>query len=101
MAGGQWTTAIGGSIGAVLALYGVRMLVTGRAPQVTSRAFRTVREAGLYHTLFGVALVLLVVGTNLTPGSMPATVSTLLAVAMVAIAVIRFRPRGRRSARQK
>jgi hypothetical protein len=97
---GQWTTVIGGAIGLALALFGARMLISGRAPDATARAFRTVREAGYYHALFGVALILVVVGTNFT-GSPAALVMTLLAVAMVAVAVVRFRPRGRRSAGQK
>ena len=100
MSTGQWTMVIGGAIGLALAVFGLRMLITGRAPGATARAFRSVREAGCYHTLFGVALVLVVVGTNL-PGSTVALVLTLLAVAMVGVAVVRFRPRGRRSAGQK
>lgn len=91
---------IGGAIGSALTIFGVRMLVTGRAPDVTGRAFRTVRDAGCYHTLFGVALVLVVIGTNLNGGAVALTL-TLLAVAMVGVAVVRFRPRGRRSAGQK
>jgi hypothetical protein len=97
---GQWTMVVGGAIGLALAAFGGRMLITGRAPQATARAFRNVRDAGCYHTLFGVALVLVVIGTNF--GSSPAAlVMTLLAVAMVGLAVVRFRPRGRRSAGQK
>jgi hypothetical protein len=97
---GQWTAAIGGTIGLALAVFGTRMLITGRAPDATARAFRSVREAGCYHTLFGVALVLVVVGTNFA-GTPAALVMTLLAVALVGLAVVRFRPRGRRSAGQK
>jgi hypothetical protein len=100
MSTGQWTMVIGGAIGLALTIFGVRMLITGRAPNATARAFRSVREAGCYHALFGLALVLVVVGTDL-PGSAAALVMTLLAVAMVGIAVVRFRPRGRRSAGQK
>jgi hypothetical protein len=100
MSTGQWTTVIGGAIGVALAVFGVRMLITGRAPVATARAFRNVREAGCYHTLFGVALVLVVVGTNFT-GTPVALIMTLAAVAMVGLAVVRFRPRGRRSAGQK
>jgi hypothetical protein len=33
------------------------MLVTGRAPDATTRAFRSVRDAGCYHLLFGWARV--------------------------------------------
>ena len=97
---GAWTVAVGGVIGVALAIYGVRMLVTDRAPAATARAFRSVKEAGCYHLLFGVALALVVLGTSL-PGNMPALVTTLLAVALVGVAVVRFRPRGRRSAGQK
>jgi hypothetical protein len=97
---GAWTVAIGGAIGSALAIYGVRMLVTGRAPTATARAFRSVKDAGCYHLLFGVALVLVVLGTSL-PGNVPTMVTTLLAVGLVGVAVIRFRPRGRRSAGQK
>lgn len=100
MSTGQWTMVIGGAIGVALAVFGARMLITGRAPDATARAFRNVREAGCYHTLFGVALVLVVVGTNFS-GTPAALIMTLLAVAMVGVAVVRFRPRGRRSAGHK
>jgi hypothetical protein len=89
---GAGTLLIGGAIGLALALFGVRMLVTGQAPAATSRAFRTVRDAGLYHLLFGIALGLLVLGTKL-PGAATALVSTVVAVALVGVAVARFRPR--------
>ncbi len=100
MSTGQWTMVVGGAVGLALAIFGVRMLVTGRAPEMTARAFRNVRDAGCYHTLFGTALVLVVIGTNLPQGAIALTM-TVLAVAMVGVAVIRFRPRGRRSAGQK
>jgi hypothetical protein len=100
MSTGEWTMVIGGAVGLALAIFGARMLITGRAPDATARAFRSVREAGCYHTLFGVALVLVVIGTNFS-GSPAALVMTLLAVALVGVAVVRFRPRGRRSAGQK
>jgi hypothetical protein len=97
---GAWTVAVGGAIGLALAIFGVRVLVTGRAPASTARAFRTVKDAGCYHLLFGVALVLVVLGASL-PGHLPTLVTTALAVALVGVAVARFRPRGRRSAGQK
>jgi hypothetical protein len=100
MSAAHWTMVIGGAIGLALAIFGVRLLTTGRAPDATARAFRSVREAGFYHLLFGVALVLVVIGTNLA-GGVVALIMTLLAVGMVGLAVIRFRPRGRRSAGQK
>jgi hypothetical protein len=88
---GAGTLLIGGAIGLALALFGVKMLATGQAPAATARAFRTVRDAGLYHLLFGVALVLLVLGTKLPGGG--ALGSAVVAVALVAVAVVRFRPR--------
>ena len=95
---GLATLLIGGGIGAALALFGVRMLVTGRMPAPTARAFRTARDAAWYHLLFGAALIVLVVGTSLRgPASI---VSAVLAVGMVLVAVVRFRPRGRRTERE-
>jgi hypothetical protein len=89
---GGGTLVVGGVIGLALALFGLRILRTGHAPAATSRAFRTLREAGLYHLLFGAALVLLVLGTAL-PGGASALVSAVIAVAVVAVAVTRYRPR--------
>lgn len=91
---GTATLAIGGGTGLLLALFGARMLTTGRAPAPTARAFRTVRDAGMYHLLFGVALVLVVLGTEL-PGEATPVIGTVLAVAVVGFAVARYRPRGR------
>ena len=90
-----WTLVIGGVIGLALALFGVRMLVTGRAPASTTRSFRTVHEAGLYHLLFGLGLILLVAGTRL-PGDQTGAVTAVLAVLLAAVAVVRYRPRGRK-----
>ena len=86
-----WTMVIGAVAGSVLALYGARMLITGRAPSVTARAFRSVRDAGCYHLLFGTALVLVVFGTGLEQ-----TVLTVPAVLLVGVAMVRFRPSARR-----
>ena len=95
-----WTLVIGGVIGLALALFGVRMLVTGRAPASTTRSFRTVHEAGLYHLLFGLGLILLVAGTRL-PGDRTGAVTAVLAVLLAAVAVVRYRPRGRKEVREK
>jgi hypothetical protein len=89
---GAATLLIGGAIGLALMLFGLRMLVTGRTSAATRRAFRTVRDAGLYYLLFGAALILLVAGTQL-PGPATAAGSAVIAVALVAVAVIRYRPR--------
>jgi len=89
---GTWTVIVGGAIGSVLVLFGVRMLVTGQAPASTARAFRTIRDAGLYHLLFGLGLLLLVAGTEL-PGTVTPVVSAVIAVVLAGIAVVRHRPR--------
>ena len=92
---GTWTLVIGGSIGLSLVLFGAWVLVTGRAPARTTRAFRDMRAAGLYHLLFGAGLILLVVGTTL-PGDSSSLVTATLAVLLAAVAVIRYRPQGKR-----
>ncbi|MEV6634133.1 hypothetical protein AB0M54_25615 [Actinoplanes sp. NPDC051470] len=90
-----WTLVIGGAIGLALAVFGVKVLVTGRAPASTSRAFRNVREAGLYHLLFGVALILLVAGTRL-PGERTGIVTAVLAVVLAMWAILKYRPKKRK-----
>ena len=75
------------------------MLITGRAPDATGRAFRSVRDAGRYHLFFGVGLMLVAVGTMLR-GPVTA-VTTVLALVLVGIAVVRFRPRGHRPPAQR
>ena len=97
---GTVTLVVGGGIGLLLGLFGVKMLSTGRAPTVTTRAFRTVRDAGMYHLLFGVALALVVLATKL-PGRATPVLGTVLAVALVGVAVVRYRPRGRRAGEEK
>ena len=89
---GTWTVFIGGGIGLALVLFGVKMLITGQAPASTARAFRNVKEAGLYHLLFGLGLLLLVAGAEL-PGTVTPIVSAVIAVVLAGIAVVRYRPR--------
>ena len=86
------TLLFGGAIGLALTLFGVRMLVTGRAPASTLRNFPGVRTAALYHLLFGVAIIVLVLGQVLLHGTAGAAVS-LVAVAIVGVALVRYRPR--------
>jgi hypothetical protein len=88
-----WTMVVGGVAGLALAAYGAWILVSGRAPAVTSRSFRCLRDAGFYHLLFGLALALVVVGTGFNRGLLTGA-STLLAIGMAGVAIVRFRPRG-------
>lgn len=89
---GTSTLLIGGAIGAALTLFGVRMLLTGRAPVSTSRSFPDVRSAGFYHLLFGLALLTLVLGQAVFEG-VAGTVMNLVAVSLVGVALVRYRPR--------
>jgi hypothetical protein len=93
------TLVVGGGIGLVLAAFGVKTLVSGRAPASTARAFRSVREAGLYYLLFGVALIMLALGTSLR--GVAAGISAMVAVVLVAVALVKYRPRGRSAEREK
>jgi hypothetical protein len=90
----SWTLVAGGTAGLALAVFGAGMLITGRAPDATLRAFRTIRDAGRYHLLFGVGLMLVVFGTVMR--GLVAVIAAVLAMIMVGVAVVRFRPRGHR-----
>ncbi|MDI6098588.1 hypothetical protein QLQ12_08235 [Actinoplanes sp. NEAU-A12] len=81
-------------IGLVLTVFGARILVTGHAPALIARSFRTPREAGLYHLLFGVALLIFVLGTTQLT-DVAAITATVIAVGLVAVAVVYFRPGSR------
>jgi hypothetical protein len=94
------TLVFGGGIGLLLTVFGAKMLVTGRAPARAARAFRTVRDAGRYHLLFGVALVLVVLATEL-PGRAAPVIGAMLAVTLVGFALARYRPRGGRIEQEK
>ena len=78
MSTSAWTMVVGGVAGLALVLFGAGMLVTGRAPAATARAFRSVREAGCYHLLFGAGLALVVLGTAIRGGILT-VVATILA----------------------
>jgi hypothetical protein len=97
---GTATLVVGGCAGLLLAAFGTKMLATGRAPAPAVRAFRTVRDAGMYHLLFGAALALVVLATEL-PGRATPIVGAVLAVALVGAAVARYRPRGGRVEQEK
>jgi uncharacterized membrane protein YhaH (DUF805 family) len=95
---GGLTLLAGGIIGLLLALFGVRALLTGRVPAVTARAFRDGRDAGMYYLLFGAALLVVVIGTSVPMGGILAAASAVVAVVMVGFAVVKHRPRGRTTA---
>lgn len=81
-------------VGLVLVVFGARMLATGTAPALIARSFRTPRQAGGYHLLFGLAVLVFVLGaTHLT--ELAAMIATLVAVALVSVAVVYFRPGSR------
>ena len=93
---GTSTLAIGAGIGVGLTVFGTYMLLTGRAPVITARAFRQIKDAALYHLLFGLALMVLVLGVYL-PGGFTGPVSVGVAVALAGVALVRHRPRPRRT----
>jgi hypothetical protein len=88
------TEVLGGVLGLALFVFGMRMLVLERAPAMIARSFRSLRDAGYYHLLFGLAMLIYVGGLYL-PGALTAQVAALIAVLLVAVALVRFRPRGR------
>lgn len=47
-----------GAVGAVVAIYGLSILATGRATQGDQRAFRRLADGGRYYLCFGLALAL-------------------------------------------
>jgi hypothetical protein len=98
MSMGVATVLVGGGIGLALALFGVTVLVTGRVPAATGRAFRDTRDAALYHLFFGAALVILALGTSLAGGGILAVLAAVIAVALVGVAVVKHRPRARTTA---
>ncbi|MEU4421259.1 hypothetical protein AB0F81_11580 [Actinoplanes sp. NPDC024001] len=89
------TAVLGGLLGLALVAFGARILLRRRAPALIERSFRSAREAGCYHLLFGLAVLLFVAGARL-PGARSGQATAVLAVALVGVAVVRFRPRGRR-----
>jgi hypothetical protein len=92
---GSSTLLFGGAIGLALAVFGVKMLLTGRAPVAVRRNFPAVHSAALYHLLFGLALMLLVLGQAVFGGA-ASLVTSVLAVLLVLIALVRYRPRRNR-----
>ncbi|AGZ39166.1 hypothetical protein [Actinoplanes friuliensis] len=92
---GTSTLLVGGVIGLLLAVFGVKMLVTGRGPASTLRNFPGVRAAAFYHLLFGLALLLMVLGQTLLGGPARVVVSG-VAIVLVGVALVKYRPRVRK-----
>jgi hypothetical protein len=88
------TTVLGGVLGLALFVFGMRMLVRGEAPGMIARSFRSARDAGCYHLLFGLALLIYVGGLQMR-AAVAGQVAAVFAVVLVAVALVRFRPRGR------
>ncbi|WIM97097.1 hypothetical protein ACTOB_000591 [Actinoplanes oblitus] len=88
------TTVLGGVLGLALFVFGMRMVVRGEAPGMIARSFRSARDAGYYHLLFGLALLIYVGGLHLRT-VVAGQAAALIAMALVAVALVRFRPRGR------
>lgn len=90
----SWLRLIIALGGAGVAVYGVWILVTGRAPRGDQRAFRRPTDAGLYYLCFGLALALLALSQlwNEHHQTLP-TAASLIAVMVLIGLVIRYRPR--------
>ncbi|WP_306215162.1 hypothetical protein [Actinoplanes sp. RD1] len=91
------TLAVGAAAGLLLALFGAVMLITGRAPAGTMRMFAGVRDAGLYHLLFGMALLAMVLSQAMLSGVAAVAVGA-VALALAGVALVKYRPRKRGSA---
>jgi hypothetical protein len=92
-----WLALVAASGGVVAAGYGLGILVTGRAMRGDQRAFRRLKDAGLYYLCFGLALTLLVSGVlwNEHHRTLPA-VATLVGTVALLVLAIRYRPRQNR-----
>jgi hypothetical protein len=84
----------GAAIGLGIAAFGVAVLVAGRAPRRTARAWRSLREAGLWSLSMGSALVLLALSGFLVDWDLTWVGMTTLVAAMgLVVSAVRFRPR--------
>jgi hypothetical protein len=90
----SWLRIVCGLAGAVLAIYGVVIVVTGRARRADRRAFRRVTDAGLYYLCFGSTLALLMVGQFGSEHHQPLLAGAAIVVAAVLLGLaIRYRLR--------
>jgi hypothetical protein len=82
------------SLAGVGMLYGLGILVTGRATRGDRRAFRRLADAGLFYLSFGSALALLSLGGLWSRHGQTLLAGATLIVTVVLIGlVIRYRPR--------
>jgi hypothetical protein len=90
----SWLRLIVALGGAGMAIYGVWILITGRAPRSDQRAFRRPTDAGLYHLCFGLALALLALSQLWIEHhqSLPTAAALIATVVLIGL-VIRYRPR--------
>ena len=91
----SWLRLLGGLIGLGLAVYGVVVLVSGKAPRRTVDGYRSSRAAGLYALCLGAALMLLFAGGELTSRDRDVIglVALGLALALLGVTLALFRPR--------
>jgi hypothetical protein len=92
---GAWLGLLTGVGGASVAIYGAAILLTNRATLSDRRAFRRVKDAGLYYLCFGLALTLIVLSVlwNEHHQSLLAVAALIGAMSLAGLAVIRYRPR--------
>lgn len=86
------------------AAYGCYVLMTGRLSNRSRAAFRSTRDAGMYFLCFGAGIVLLtltqfVSGANTALSFVLVVVIGLTALALMGLAVIRYRARSSNSRR--
>jgi hypothetical protein len=92
-----WLGIVTAVLGAAVALYGVVILLTGRAVRGDRRSFPGTRQAGMYYLCFGAALVTLVSSIlgNLHHQRVLA-VAGLVGTLVLAALALRYRPRRNR-----
>jgi membrane associated rhomboid family serine protease len=92
---GAWLGLLAGVGGATVAIYGAAILLTNRAIPSDRRAFRRVKDAGLYYLCFGLALTLIVLSVlwNEHHQSLLAVAAIIGAMCSAGLAVIKYRSR--------
>jgi hypothetical protein len=91
----SWLGLLTGVGGAAVAIYGAVILLTGRATRGDRRAFRRMKDAGFYYLCFGLALALQMLSVLWNEHHQPllAGLALIGTMALVGLAVIRYRPR--------